>query len=71
MDKCEVIHFSGKNRKADYYLNECKLREVDAQRDLGVIVHQSLNVSVQVQQTVKKANGMLAFTVRGIKSGKL
>ena len=28
-------------------------------------MHQSLKVSVQVQQTVKKANGMLAFIVRG------
>ncbi len=35
------------------------------QRDLGVLVHQSLKVSMQVQQAVKKANGMLAFIVRG------
>ena len=35
------------------------------QRDLGVLVHQSLKVSMQVQQAVKKANGMLAFIARG------
>ena len=28
-------------------------------------MHQSLKVSAQVQQAVKKANGMLAFIVRG------
>jgi len=28
-------------------------------------VHQSLKVSAQVQQAVKKANGMLAFIARG------
>ena len=65
VDKCEVIHFSSNNRKTDYYSNGCKLREVDTQQDLGVLVRQSLKVSVQVQQAVKKANGMLAFTSRG------
>jgi len=29
VDKYEVIHFGSKNRKADYYLKGCKLREVD------------------------------------------
>ena len=27
LDKCEVIHFGSKNKKADYYLNGCKLGE--------------------------------------------
>jgi len=66
VDKCELIHFGSKNRKAGYYLNGCKLREVDTQRDLSVLVHQSLKVSAQVQQAVKKANGMLAFIARGL-----
>ena len=35
------------------------------QRDLGVMVHQSLKVGMQVQQAVKKANGMLAFIAEG------
>ena len=58
VDKCEVIHFGSNNRKTDCYLNGCKLREVDTQRNLGVLVHQSLKVSTQVQQAVKKANGI-------------
>ena len=65
-DKCEVIHFGSKNRKADYYLNGVKLGKGEVQRDLGVLVHQSMKVSMQVQQAVKKANGMLAFITRGI-----
>ena len=40
------------------------MREVDTQQDLGVLVHQLLKVSAQVQQAVKKANDMLAFIVR-------
>ena len=35
------------------------------QRDLGVMVHQSLKVGMQVQQAVKEANGMLAFIAKG------
>ena len=34
------------------------------QQDLGLLVHQSLKVSMQVQQA-KEANGMLAFIARG------
>ena len=40
VDKCEDIHFGSNNRKTDYYLNGCKLREVDTQQDLGIFVHQ-------------------------------
>ena len=65
MDKCEVIHFGSKNRKADYYLNGHKLGEEKVQRDLGILLHQSLRVSVQVQQAVKMTNGILAFKTRG------
>ncbi|XP_072437775.1 uncharacterized protein [Chiloscyllium punctatum] len=66
VDKCLVIHFGGKNRKADYYLNGIKLGKGAVQRDLGVLVHQSMKASMQVQQVVKKANSMLAFITRGI-----
>ena len=65
VDKCEVIHFGGKNRKADYYLNGGRLGKGEMQRDLGVMVHQSLKVGMQVQQAVKKANGILAFIAKG------
>ncbi|XP_055492007.1 uncharacterized protein LOC129697443 [Leucoraja erinacea] len=65
VDKCEVIHFGGKNRKADYYLNGGTLGKGEMQRDLGVMVHQLLKVDMQVQQVVKKANDMLAFIAKG------
>ena len=57
LDKCEVIHFGSKNKKADYYLNGCKLGDGS--------VHQSVKVSMQVQQAVKAANDMLVFIARG------
>eukprot|EP00061_Rhincodon_typus_P007462 g29182.t1 len=65
VDKCEVIQFRSKSKKVDYDLNGCKLGEGSVQRDLGALAHQLLKVSMQVQQAVKKVNGMLAFIARG------
>eukprot|EP00061_Rhincodon_typus_P016199 g44283.t1 len=64
VDKCEVIHSSGKNRKAGYCLNGDSLRKGDVQQDLGVMVEQSLKVGIQVQQAMTKATGKLAFIAR-------
>ena len=36
------------------------------QRDLGVLVQESQGVSLQVQQVIKKANGILSFIARGM-----
>ena len=36
------------------------------QRDLGVLVHESQKVGLQVQQVIKKANGILSFIARGM-----
>ncbi|PJG57360.1 hypothetical protein CUC53_18445, partial [Aeromonas cavernicola] len=66
VNKCEVVHFGSKNRRADYYLKGVGLGKGEIQRDLGVLVHQSLKVNEQVQKAVKKANGMLAFITKGI-----
>ena len=44
MDKCEVIHFGGKSRKEDYYLNGGSLGKWEVQYDLGVMVEQLLKV---------------------------
>uniref|UniRef100_UPI00398E668F leucine-rich repeat-containing protein 47 isoform X2 n=1 Tax=Pristiophorus japonicus TaxID=55135 RepID=UPI00398E668F len=54
VEKCEVIHFGRKNRKAEYFLNGERMGNVGVQRDLGVLVHQSLKVNMQVQQAIKK-----------------
>ena len=38
---------------------------LESQRDLGVLVQDSLKVNVQFQSAVRKANAMLAFMLRG------
>ena len=42
------------------------LRKSETQRDLGVLVQDSLKVNVQVQSAVRKANAMLVFMSRGL-----
>ena len=66
VNKCDIVYFGGKNRKADYYLTEVTLGKREVEWDIGVLVHQSMKASKQVQQAVKKANGMHAFIPRGI-----
>ena len=50
VDKCEVIHFGRNNSKMDY-----------CAEGPGVFV-----VRLQVQQVIKKANGILSFIARGM-----
>ena len=64
--KCEVIHFGRSNSKRDYYLNDKILKHANVQRDLGVLVHETQKVGVQVQQVIKKANRVLSFIARGM-----
>ena len=66
VEMCEVMHFGRRNGGIDYYLNGETLRKSEAQRDLGIIVQDSLKVNVQVQLAVRKANAMLAFMSRGL-----
>jgi len=61
--KCEVIHFGRNNSKRDYYLSGKILKRAAVQRDLGVLVHESQKVGLQV---IKKANRVLSFIVRGM-----
>ncbi|XP_069780277.1 follitropin subunit beta-like [Narcine bancroftii] len=64
--KCEVIHFGNKNGGSEYYVNGKQLQHADVQKDLGVFVHGSQKVALQLQQAIKKTNEMLPFIARRI-----
>ena len=49
-DKCEVMHFGRSNKDRIYKINGRTLKSIDRQRDLGVQVHRSLKVAMQVDQ---------------------
>eukprot|EP00061_Rhincodon_typus_P006835 g27881.t1 len=40
--KCEVMHFDKKNKSMDYFLNGEKIQKSYVQRDLGILVQDSL-----------------------------
>eukprot|EP00061_Rhincodon_typus_P000257 g11057.t1 len=50
----------------DDVLNGKKLQHAAVQRHLGVLVHESLKVGLQVQLVIKMANGILSAIARGM-----
>eukprot|EP00061_Rhincodon_typus_P016807 g45209.t1 len=65
IDKCEVLHLGKSNQGWSFMVNGRAIRSVAEQRHLGVQVHGSLKVDSQVDRTVKKAFGTLAFISQG------
>ncbi|XP_067870083.1 probable G-protein coupled receptor 139 [Heterodontus francisci] len=55
-----------KNKNEAYYLNGERLQSSVMQSDLIVLVHESQNYSMQLQQIIRKAKRMLSFIAREI-----
>ena len=69
VDKCKVIHVGKNNPRREYVMEGKKLLVVEEEKDLGVLIDQSLKPSCQVGAAAKKANSALgqllrAFTYR-------
>ena len=67
LDKCVVIHFGTKNEKHTYELGGQNLKNVEQERDLGIIVHSSGKTSEQCNMAASKANQILGMIKRNIK----
>ena len=57
--KCKVLHAGRTNRRKEYTMEGKILEKVQEEKDLGVVVHKSMNGSRQVTEAVKKANRAL------------
>ena len=57
--KCKAIHFGFHNPKIDYKLNNHTLEVVHEEKDLGIIIDDTLRFHQQTACVVKKANQVL------------
>ena len=65
-DKCKVIHFGKKNPCFNYFMNGIKLESIDSEKDVGVMIHNSLKPSLQCNTAAKKANKVLGQMSRSL-----
>ena len=70
LDKCFVMHLGTKNMKCQYTLNGVVLKEVEEERDLGVIIDNKLKYKKQCAKVAKKANQVLGMIKRNVVSRK-
>ena len=68
-DKCKVLSISRKRRKFQhvYHLNNAPLETVDSAKYLGVTITSDLKWSQHINNTVNKANHVLAFLRRNLR----
>ena len=66
-EKCKCIHHGYNNKHYDYFMgNEC-IETTHGERDLGVIITETLDVTKQCVRAANKANAMLAMINRAFK----
>ena len=68
VEKCAVMHMGRKNTAFEYKIGNRKLRETEEEKDLGVIVHQSIKTSRQCLEAANKANKVLGIIKRTVVS---
>ena len=57
--KCKVLHFGAKNPHTTYYMNGVALESDSQEKDLGVMIHDSLKPTTQCSAAAKKASTIL------------
>ncbi|XP_070555062.1 uncharacterized protein [Ptychodera flava] len=67
VDKCKVMHVGSTNPQYNYTMNNIALTPVEEEKDLGVLIHNSMKTSKHCAEAVKKANRALGFIKRNIK----
>ena len=62
--KCHVLHMGRTNPKYHYTLGNEELASVEEERDLGVIIEDSLKTGSQCERAARSANGVLSQILR-------
>ena len=58
-DKCKVMHIGQQNNCYTYYMNGEQLKTTDEEKDIGVVVHNSLKPTRQCAEASRTARGVL------------
>uniref|UniRef100_A0A803T8E9 Reverse transcriptase domain-containing protein n=1 Tax=Anolis carolinensis TaxID=28377 RepID=A0A803T8E9_ANOCA len=67
-DKCKILHLGRKNEMQRYRMGDAWHNSSTCEKDLGVLMDNKLNMSLQCDAAAKKANGILACINRSIVS---
>ena len=58
-DKCKVMHIGQQNSCYTYYMDGQKLKSTSEEKDIGVVVHNSLKPARQCAEASRTARGVL------------
>ena len=66
-EKCKCIHYGYNNKQYDYFMGKECIETTHEERDLGVIITETLDVTKQCVRAANKANAMLGMINRAFK----